>query len=95
MVYASQYNAVDVHGLPVTPGLTLRRFHERRDVPAHAIVSLGVSNSPYQHVVRTSHCPGRPRLGQLAQGAPDVLSGQVPQRDVPGQHRHGSEQVHM
>ena len=33
--------------------------------------------------------------GQLAQCAPDVLGGQVPQRDVPDQHRRRAEQVYM
>jgi hypothetical protein len=67
-------------GWPPAP-LPLRRLDQRRDVPPHEIISLGVPDRPHQHVVRHLHRPRRDPHGKISQGLLDSSSGQLRQLD--------------
>ena len=57
-------------GRPPGP-LPLGRLDQRRDVPRHQVVTLGVPDGPDQHVVRDLHRPRRRPRGHRGQRALD------------------------
>ena len=81
------------HRRPLPPGPALRQ--PRLAQAVRHLAQHHTAESPHQYVVRTGHRPGRSRLGQPVQRAPDILCGQVSQRNLADQHGHRPEQVHM